>query len=229
MLYRSDGSSTQKATPPQGSATETSAVASNTKADKPAIFMSNYKASTKFAGNIHKSVGQQGIDTKFYHKQKTKSTNTELQQKEGSVIKDQSAIKGEAKGKIESGVIEGEARSFKEDITRHATNIKNRHYEVTGQPEKVQPQRTIVQEAVDIDDKSLKITQNKKSPESQKTEVVESNVKNTKGGMAEESYNANASKEHSANSPSKVTSNNRNVDNKANVAHTDNNKKEDKS
>ena len=132
--------------------------------NRPREFESNYQAPNAFAGNIHKTVGQKGLDTANEVDDNQFDTKNQLGGKKGVVSSKQNELDAKSKDKINKGITKNIGGSIyqnaKNNVSGNVTAVKNTYFSVTGQPEKKQEYSKIDKPAIDISGEDLKIQDN---------------------------------------------------------------------
>ena len=128
------------------------------------VFESNYQAPNAFAGNIHKTVGQNSLNEKSAFKKQQNFTNNQLGQKRDAVGDRQNELDTKSKDNINKGVRKNMGRSIiqdaKDNVNDNITAVKNAYFDVTGQSEKKQEYSKIDKPAINLSGDDLKIQDN---------------------------------------------------------------------
>jgi hypothetical protein len=128
------------------------------------VFESNYQAPNAFAGNIHKTVGQNSLNEKSAFKKQQNFTNNQLGQKRDAVGDRKNELDTKSKDNINKGVRKNMGRSIiqdaKDNVNDNITAVKNAYFDVTGQSEKKQEYSKIDKPAINLSGDDLKIQDN---------------------------------------------------------------------
>ncbi|MBY0581054.1 MAG: hypothetical protein K2P53_05185 [Rickettsiales bacterium] len=132
--------------------------------NRPREFESNYQAPNAFAGNIHKTVGQKGLDTANEVDDNQFDTKNQLGGKKDVVSSKQNELDAKSKDKINKGITKNIGGSIyqnaKDNVNDNITAVKNAYFDVTGQSEKKQEYSKIDKPAINLSGDDLKIQKN---------------------------------------------------------------------
>jgi hypothetical protein len=187
-----EDSSTSHQDPKKGAAENTSTINSNQNAsnagEKPnkdikppkIIHESSYKSTNAFAGEIHSGIGEEKSNLENQNNTNQWERDSELKQKESSVVKNQDNVTSKVSDKTEQGAAGNMATSLASNTVDSVKNasigIKNIYNTTLGDPKSVKPFIKGDKHLVNTEDEDLKLNKDNKEGAGNSTEAKSSNA-----------------------------------------------------
>jgi hypothetical protein len=147
---------------------------------KEIIHESSYKPTNAFVGAIHSGIGKEKSNLENQNNADQWKRDSELKQKESSIVKNQDNVTSKVSDKTEQGAAGNMATSLASNTVDSVKNasigIKNIYNTTLGDPKSVKPFIKSDKHLVNVEDEDLKLNKDNKEGDGNSTEAKSSNA-----------------------------------------------------